>query len=50
VIHYNNPKPEDKPEWFTMVSDGLKLLQKQALMLTDEEAVEVPTLFPAWVD
>lgn len=50
VIHYNNPKPEGRPEWFTMVSDGLKLLQKQALTLTDEEAAEVPTLFPAWID
>lgn len=36
------------PDGVTMLMQGLKLLKTQALELGDEQAAEVPALFPTW--
>lgn len=36
------------PDGVTMLMQGLKLLKTQAQELADEQAVEVPALFPTW--
>lgn len=36
------------PDGVTMLMQGLKLLKTQALELNDEQAAEVPALFPTW--
>ena len=41
---------ENTPDGMTMLMQAVKLLKKQVVDLPDEDAADVPALFPAWVD
>lgn len=45
-----NADSENIPDGMAMFSQAVKLLKKQVVDLPDEDAADVPALFPAWVD
>lgn len=47
---YNENWDEQIPDGVDMLMQGLRLLKTQAQELNDEQAAEVPALFPAWAD